>query len=112
MRDFIYVDDLLNVFSFLLKNKPVSGLYNLGTGRARTFMDLALAVFSVLDMPPNIEFIDTPLDIREQYQYFTQANMDKLRSVGYTDPFTSLEEGVKHESSLILWLERSVSVRY
>lgn len=95
MRDFIYVKDVLDVMLFL-KNHPhtPSGIYNLGTGHARTFMDLAKATFAAMHRKPNINFIDTPLDIRDKYQYFTEANMDKLRSIGYTKPFTTLEDGV------------------
>ena len=70
-------------------------MYNLGTGKARTFLDLATATFSAMGKKSNISFIDTPEDIREKYQYFTEANMDKLRAIGYDAEFTSLEEGVK-----------------
>jgi ADP-L-glycero-D-manno-heptose 6-epimerase len=70
-------------------------LYNLGTGKARTFFDLAKSTFRALDLEPNISFIDTPEDIRDKYQYFTEANMTKLRSIGYEKEFTSLEDGVK-----------------
>ena len=94
LRDFVYVKDLAEVISFLMHEKPASGLYNLGTGRARTFLDLAKATFAALDKEPVIEFIDTPEDIRDKYQYFTEANMEKLRNAGYDKPFTSLEEGV------------------
>lgn len=94
LRDFIYVKDISDVILFLLKQQPASGLYNLGTGKARTFLDLARAVFAALDKEPVIEFIDTPEDIRDKYQYFTEANMQKLRAAGFTRPFTSLEEGI------------------
>ncbi len=94
LRDFVYVKDLAEVISFLMDKKPASGLYNLGTGRARTFLDLAKATFAALDKEPVIEFIDTPEDIRDKYQYFTEARMEKLRKAGYDKPFTSLEEGV------------------
>ena len=94
LRDFVYVKDLAEVISFLMKEKPASGLYNLGTGRARTFLDLAKATFAALDKEPVIEFIDTPEDIRDKYQYFTEARMEKLRKAGYDKPFTSLEDGV------------------
>ena len=73
----------------------VSGLFNVGTGRARSFADLATAVFQALDIAPRIEFIDTPLEIRERYQYFTEASMERLRNAGYQGYFTSLEEGVR-----------------
>lgn len=94
LRDFVYVKDVVGVIDFIMKNKPESGLYNLGTGEARAFLDLANATFKAMKIEPEIEFIDTPMDIRDKYQYFTEANMNKLRSVGYTLPFTSLEDGV------------------
>ncbi len=95
LRDFIYVKDVAEVLYFLMHHRKDSGLYNLGTGQARTFLDLATATFSAMGKEPNISFIDTPVDIREKYQYFTEANMDKLRAIGYDAEFTSLEEGVK-----------------
>lgn len=95
LRDFVYVKDVVDVIAFLMAQKPASGLYNLGTGEARTFLDLATATFAALELEPNIEFIDTPEDIRDKYQYFTEANMDKLRSAGFDKAFTSLEDGVK-----------------
>ena len=79
LRDFIYVKDVVDVILFLFKNKPASGLYNLGTGQARTFVDLVNATFSAMEIDSVIEFIDTPEDIRDKYQYFTEANMAKLR---------------------------------
>ena len=94
-RDFIYVKDIASVILFLMQHRKNSGLYNVGTGQARTFLDLARATFQSMGIPENIEFIDTPADIRDKYQYFTQANMDKLRSIGYTQPFTPLEEGIR-----------------
>ncbi len=94
LRDFIYVKDLADVIWFLMHHSPVSGLYNVGTGKARTFLDLAKATFAAMDKEPVIEFIDTPEDIRNKYQYFTEANMNKLRAAGYNKPFTSLEKGV------------------
>ncbi len=94
LRDFIYVNDVVDVIVYLMQNKPESGLYNLGTGKARTFLDLAKSTFTALNLAPNIEFIDTPEDIRDKYQYFTQANMTKLRNAGFVKPFTSLEDGV------------------
>lgn len=95
LRDFIYVKDLVDVLIFTYKHKIKSGIYNLGSGKARTFLDLANATFAALHKTPTIEFIDTPIDIRDKYQYFTEANMNKLVSQGYTTPFTSLEEGVR-----------------
>lgn len=103
LRDFIYVKDVVKVIAWMLtrattndagQSPVVSGLYNLGTGKARSFYDLAVATFRGLDMEPNIEFIDMPEDIRDKYQYFTEANMAKLQKAGYTHPFTSLEDGV------------------
>ncbi|MBO4581174.1 MAG: ADP-glyceromanno-heptose 6-epimerase [Bacteroidales bacterium] len=94
-RDFVYVKDVLSVILFLMENRPESGLYNVGTGQARSFLDLAKATFAAMGKAENIEFIDTPLDIRDKYQYFTQAEMEKLRDAGYDKPFTSLEEGIK-----------------
>lgn len=95
LRDFVYVKDVVDVCFFLLHHRKNPGIYNLGTGKARTFLDLAKAVFHALDKKPQIEFIDTPADIRDKYQYFTEAKMEKLRSIGYNKPFTSLEEGVE-----------------
>ena len=95
LRDFIYVKDVVDVMFFLKNHKKDSGIYNLGTGNARTFLDLAKATFNSIRIPENIEFIDTPVDIRDKYQYFTQANMNKLRSIGYSKPFYSLEAGIE-----------------
>jgi ADP-L-glycero-D-manno-heptose 6-epimerase len=94
LRDFVYVKDVVNVISYLYTSKPASGIYNLGSGKARTFLDLANATFKALAMEPVIEFVDTPADIRDKYQYYTEADMFKLVNTGYTQPFTSLEEGV------------------
>jgi ADP-L-glycero-D-manno-heptose 6-epimerase len=101
LRDFIYVMDVVDVLTFLMQKTkesrdqhPASGLYNLGTGKARTFHDLATGVFKALGKTPEIEFIDTPLDIRDKYQYFTEAKMDKLRHAGYESHFTALEEAI------------------
>ena len=96
IRDFIYVKDIFKVINFLYSNtnSVESGIYNLGTGKARTFLDLVASVFYALGKKPIIEFIDTPVDIRDKYQYFTEANMDKLRKQGYLDSFYSLEKGV------------------
>ncbi|GIV28765.1 MAG: ADP-L-glycero-D-manno-heptose-6-epimerase [Bacteroidia bacterium] len=95
LRDFVYVKDVADVCLFLMKEKPASGIYNLGSGKARTFLDLAKNTFYALGKEPNIEFIDTPIDIRDKYQYFTEADMSKLKNAGYNKAFTSLEEGVK-----------------
>jgi len=95
LRDFVYVKDVVDICYWLMNEKPASGLYNLGTGKARTFKDLVTAIFKSLDKEPVIEFIDTPLDIRDKYQYFTEADMTKLRDAGYKEDFYSLEEGVE-----------------
>ena len=94
LRDFIYVKDVVKVCYWLMQHHVPSGIYNLGTGKARTFKDLVNATFGGLNLDSNIEFIDTPVDIRDKYQYFTEANMNKLKSVGYADEFYSLEKGV------------------
>lgn len=95
LRDFIWIGDVVDVILWLYENKKVSGLFNVGTGKARSFKDLASAVYTALDQEPKIHYIETPLNIRDKYQYFTQANMDKLRKAGYDKPFTELEEGVR-----------------
>lgn len=94
LRDFVYVDDVVDVCIFMGTQKPLSGIYNVGTGKARTFNDIGRAVFKSLDIPLLIDYIDTPLKIRDKYQYFTEAKIDKLRGTGYKKPFTELEEGV------------------
>lgn len=94
LRDFVYVKDVCSVCLFLMEHRRHSGLYNLGSGRARTFLDLARATFAAMGRPDNIMFIDTPADIRDKYQYFTEARMEKLREAGYAAPFHTLEEGV------------------
>jgi ADP-L-glycero-D-manno-heptose 6-epimerase len=93
-RDFIYVKDAVDVLFFLLESQVKSGIYNLGTGKARTFIDLIRGTFLALGMKEDIEFIDIPEDIRDKYQYFTQANMLKLSEAGYIIPFSSLEQGI------------------
>ena len=95
LRDFIYVKDVIDVMYFLMNHKQGPGIYNLGTGKARSFLDLANAVFAAINKPVSIEFIDTPADIRDKYQYFTQAGMNKLRTAGYVKPFYSLEAGIE-----------------
>jgi ADP-L-glycero-D-manno-heptose 6-epimerase len=93
-RDFIYVKDIIRVIEWLLTATPTSGIYNLGTGEARSFNDLIRAVFKAMNRSPRIEYIDMPEDLRETYQYFTQAPMQKLQNAGYRGSFYSLEEGV------------------
>ncbi len=94
-RDFIFVNDVVDVLHFALEKPLKRGIYNLGSGQARSFLDLARAVFSSLGKSEKIIFIDTPVEMRSRYQYFTQAKMNRLRSQGYAKPFTPLEEGVK-----------------
>ncbi len=101
-RDFIYVKDAVEVTLFFWENPDVNGIFNVGTGKARTFKDLVLAVFSALRLEPNIEYIDMPENLKKQYQYFTQADITKLKKAGYNKPITSLEEAVK---SYVNWLE-------
>jgi ADP-L-glycero-D-manno-heptose 6-epimerase len=94
LRDFVYVKDVVSVCEYLMNEKPQSAIYNLGSGKARTFLDLVSLTFKALNLEPKIEFVDTPIDIRDKYQYFTEANMSKLIESGYNKPFYSLEEGV------------------
>jgi ADP-L-glycero-D-manno-heptose 6-epimerase len=94
MRDFVYVDDVIDVLFFALEKPIQRGIYNLGSGQARSFLDLARATFQALGRPENIRFVDTPLEIRDKYQYFTEAPMGKLAATGYGRPFTPLERGV------------------
>jgi ADP-L-glycero-D-manno-heptose 6-epimerase len=94
MRDFIYVKDVVEVCMFLMHHRKNSGIYNLGSGKARTFLALVKAVFASMGKPEQIEFVDTPADIRDKYQYFTEAKMDKLKGIGYAKEFYKLEEGV------------------
>jgi ADP-L-glycero-D-manno-heptose 6-epimerase len=115
LRDFVYVNDVVAVCYWFMEqvsvdsrqsavgsrqtavgsSQPQSGLYNLGTGKARSFNDLVKAIFTALDKDANIEYLDTPVDIRDKYQYFTEADMSKLRAAGYVNEFYSLEKGVK-----------------
>ena len=94
LRDFVYVKDLVSVIRFLMRYQPACGLYNVGTGHARSFHDLATATFRAMGREVRIEFVDTPLDIRDKYQYFTEADMGQLHHAGYNEPFHTLEEGV------------------
>ncbi len=94
MRDFIYVDDAVAVMLWLIERPAVSGIFNVGTGRARSFRDLVEAMFRALGSKPNIEYIEMPVAIRDKYQYFTQSEMENLRRAGYSAAFTSLEESV------------------
>lgn len=94
-RDFIYVADVVKMCVWLMENRPTSGLYNIGTGKASTFNALAYAIFDALNILPNIKYMDTPTDIRDKYQYYTQADMKKLRTAGYKYSTTTLEDAVK-----------------
>jgi len=93
-RDFVYIKDVCKVIIWFLQNPAKNGIYNLGTGKARTFKDLAKATFAALNIPENITFVPTPENIRNSYQYFTEADMSKLRDAGYTEEFYSLEDAV------------------
>lgn len=94
MRDFVYVKDVVEVIMFLMRDRKHSGIYNLGSGKARTFLDLTKNTFKAMDKKEDISFVDTPADIRDKYQYFTEAKMEKLKAAGYSKPFHTLEEGV------------------
>jgi len=94
-RDFIYVKDVIDVCYFLMRQRKNPGIYNLGTGKARTFLELTQAVFQAMNKGEDISFIDTPADIRDKYQYFTEAEMSKLRKIGFEENFTELEDGVR-----------------
>lgn len=94
-RDFVYVKDVAKVILWLMEHRPASGLYNVGTGTARSFYDLADNTFKAMGRETRIEYVDTPMEIRDKYQYFTEASIEKLRDAGYKDAFYSLEEGIK-----------------
>jgi ADP-L-glycero-D-manno-heptose 6-epimerase len=94
MRDFVYVKDVVEVIMFLMRDRKHSGIYNLGSGKARTFLDLTKNTFKAMDKKEDISYVDTPADIRDKYQYFTEAKMEKLKAAGYSKPFHTLEEGV------------------
>ena len=106
LRDFVYVKDVVSVCLFLMEDQPESGLYNLGSGKARTFLDLAKNTFKNMNETEAISFIDTPIDIRDKYQYFTEADMSKLVSQGYSKQFHTLEEGVEDYVSNYLLKEK------
>ncbi len=93
-RDFVWVGDCIEVMLWLHAHPGVSGLFNMGTGKARSFLDLAHATYRALDREPEVAYIDTPVEIRDKYQYFTQSRMDRLRTAGYEAPFTEIEDGV------------------
>ena len=95
-RDFIYVDDCVSLINWLVKNRNISGIYNCGTSIERTFEELVKAMFNAINISPKIEYIDMPKNLRKQYQYYTKANMEKIRKKGYNIKFSSLEEGVNN----------------
>lgn len=95
VRDFLYVDDAVAVTLFFYDHPKINGIFNCGTGQARSWVDLVKALFAAAGKPPQIEFIDMPIDIRDKYQYHTEANLTKLRAAGYTAPFLSIEDGVR-----------------
>ena len=94
LRDFVFVNDLADVILWFMNHRKYSGIYNLGTGQAQSFNDLARAVFKAMGVPANINYIDMPEAIRERYQYYTKAEIGKLRGIGYDKPFATLEHGV------------------
>jgi len=95
MRDFVYVDDVVDIIEFLLQSPQVSGIFNAGSGQARSFADLARATFDAAGKTPSVDYVDTPLSIRDRYQYFTEARMDRIRAAGFEGQSTPLEEGVR-----------------
>jgi ADP-L-glycero-D-manno-heptose 6-epimerase len=94
-RDFIYVDDAVRVMLWLLATPDVSGIFNVGTGKARSFREMMLAAYAALGTAPNIEYVDMPEAIRGSYQYFTESEVDRLRRAGYNGGFTALEDAVE-----------------
>jgi len=94
MRDFVYVKDCCEIMWWLLNNPSVNGLFNVGSGKARSWNALLNAIFNAMGREPRISYIDMPIELRDQYQYFTEASMEKLRQAGYTRPMHTLEEGV------------------
>ena len=106
-RDFVYVDDCVDVILWMLDNPVPSDLYNVGSGQARTWLDLGRAMFAALNKSQLVEFIDMPRQLIDRYQYFTQADISKLRAVGFTQPMTSIEEGVR---AYVAWLEHETEM--
>jgi ADP-L-glycero-D-manno-heptose 6-epimerase len=94
-RDFIYVEDVVRVIMWLLASGSVNGIFNVGTGKARSFRELIVAAYDALGAEPNIHYVDMPLQIRDSYQYFTQASVDRLQAAGYNGGYTSLEDAVR-----------------
>jgi ADP-L-glycero-D-manno-heptose 6-epimerase len=95
MRDFIYINDAVDMTLFFLEKKDRNGIYNIGSGMARTWNDLVSSLYKAMDKKEKIEYIDLPEHLREKYQYFTEANLEKIRNAGYKQPITSLEDGVE-----------------
>jgi ADP-L-glycero-D-manno-heptose 6-epimerase len=95
MRDFVFVDDVVDIIEFLLQSPEVSGIFNAGSGQARSFADLARATFAAAGREPSIDYVDTPIAIRDRYQYFTEARMDRIRAAGFAGQATPLEDGVR-----------------
>ena len=93
-RDFIYVKDVVDMTLYFFENRDVNGLFNIGTGKSRSWVDLVTAVFNSMDKPVNIEFIDMPDNLKEKYQYFTEANIDKIKNAGYKNEISSIEDGI------------------
>lgn len=94
LRDFIWVGDCVDVVLWMIENPQVSGLFNCGTGKARSFLDMVTAVYAAMGKQADINFVPTPIEIRDRYQYFTEADMNRLKAAGYDKPFTSLEDGI------------------
>ena len=101
-RDFIFVEDIVKLCRFCLEKNPLSGIYNCGTGEARTFLDVSKALFKAVGKESKIDWIDTPEKYRAGYQYFTQADMGKMKKAGYKEPFLPVEEGVER---YVAWLK-------
>ncbi|MDO8729518.1 MAG: ADP-glyceromanno-heptose 6-epimerase [bacterium] len=112
LRDFIYVKDVVDVIMFFIDHTEWSGVYNIGTGKARSFLDLSKAIFKTLNIELNIEYVEMPESMRDKYQYFTEANISKLRGIGYTKTFYELEEGVRDYVQKHLNTERADSATY
>lgn len=109
LRDFIYVKDAVEITLFFLENPQIKGIFNVGTGEARTFKDVILSIFSALNIPPNIEYVEMPEYLKNQYQYFTQADITKLRKAGYNKPLWKLEDAVKN---YVTYLEKYYNYFY
>lgn len=109
LRDFIYVKDAVEVTIFFLEKPHIKGIFNVGTGKARSFKDLVLAIFSALNISPNIEYVEMPENLKKQYQYFTQADITKLKKAGYNKPMWELEDAIKN---YVNYLEKNYTFFY